>query len=413
MASKLMQALPTEILFIITESLPIQDRPSLALVCRRFAAIVQPQIYRAVRFNMFSTTPKHLQSLEFTLYSRPSLFTYCRELSVIFDNSDTYMDASESDSSVSSKPSLDHCMLLRNLIRVLPNVQSLTLRGSYDEHSPLVWGLTRYAVQHMHRLKDLELNAELGWFYLQDLDATLHGLQSLDTLVVRCLCFDDYRRDMDELMPENNTEVLAEVVPSIGTGMNSDEMSFDSHEFVPWPNSVAHLRLDCWINRSRFVEPDIIVARLRHYKRTLVSLDLRIMGHCDLQGIIDTSDFPELETARLPIPNLRRPNNPVWPVDMTLGPKLHTITLDFSADNHYQYLENFDEAEEKWITKLARGAVADKKALREIKIAFRNDVREWRRGNCQQLWDRLDRLGATLNQLGLRLSYKKRAPSVD
>jgi hypothetical protein len=126
----------------------------------------------------------------------------------------------------------------------------------------------------------------------------------------------------------------------------------------------VHSTPSTWWNLGHF-------QRLLHgHRESLRSIEIGALGREMIN--INLLDFTKLETL-----NLSR-----WVFDFTpeiacatlLAPKLRTFIWDFTIeDQHSESWTSFGQEQRDWITTFAKLAVAQKSALRQIKIVFNPD----------------------------------------
>lgn len=121
---------------------------TLSVVCRRFAFIVLPVLYRHIEIQIPLLNPP-LRRLHLTSQRVSALRDHCKELHIRIN--------------ATTPPTNEDLFLVQDLISYLSNVQVLSIQGGYDK------SFLQCASQYMRRVHSLDLRRKMGGFFLRDI----------------------------------------------------------------------------------------------------------------------------------------------------------------------------------------------------------------------------------------------------
>ncbi|RDW63228.1 uncharacterized protein DSM5745_10339 [Aspergillus mulundensis] len=154
------------------------------------------------------------------------------------------------------------------------------------------------------------------------------------------------------------------------------------------------------------------------HKASLRSIKLNHINRGGLAGF-DMRDFERLEMLSLSTATVcsasRLYDYDEHVLDVLFAPNLRALELDFAREykshtsldsySRREGLEDFDEAEERWLHTLAHMAIRKRCPLREIKVIFRPRRYDESQSAARYPWDRMDDLDEELRPYRIRICY--------
>ncbi|KAL4804749.1 hypothetical protein BDV18DRAFT_142430 [Aspergillus unguis] len=375
-------SLPTELLMAIYQHLPKNKTHdtvlNFALVCHGFGSIALPNLYQTISIK--SSETQKLQQLLPTLRAHSHLADQCLTL---------HLQAHDF-----SKQGIQ---MYTALLWALPRLRSFHLKMFDSVDVPVFWDNLATALQFLHGLEHVTISRDTSSDFADGRTSRL-AQQDIVRSIAACAWLKSLSIDGVNSQDDPGKEFEMSLIPRMYhtapftslSVKNSTQRPEEIEELINWPRHLSHFRFESYKNREvRSLDLPMLASWLaKSHQDTLQSLEVGYIyspATSIQRPLLDTINFKKLGKVTLSIHQLCPPSrlgindnlaheyaqNDLK--SLLSGPRLHTLSLDFSSQRGVldDIASSHVSAQEvQCIRWLAQAATENKAALKKIEIRY-------------------------------------------